>query len=128
MASNGGLLIADDGSSCLLPCDRLEWLRICLPAVADAWGAPDGVAIADEDYLVYGVGQVIGAIRTEHVHSTLLVSEPNASDLYLLNPVIRTADGEWEAWEMMPKAAGVRRHMSFFDLLAAKALEIAEPA
>lgn len=72
-----------------------------------------------ERHLDYSSKQDPAKAATGHFAEELVVigKEDNGS-LYLLNPLIRTSDGEWEAWLYSWRLPGAYRFPSFAELLA----------
>ena len=58
--------------------------------------------------------------RVEYLESALEVSEEGDSAVYLLNPEVVTADGEWEAWFFANWLPGASRYRSFTELMEAE--------
>ncbi len=50
----------------------------------------------------------------------LEISDVGDSAIYLLNPQIVTADGEWQAWLFSNWNPGAVRHRSFQELMVAE--------
>ncbi len=50
----------------------------------------------------------------------LEISDVGDSAIYLLNPQIVTADGEWQAWFFSNWNPGAVRHRSFQELMVAE--------
>lgn len=102
----------------------MGWTRDLDPQLIAAWtdgyGESDGsdVQIDDADYFVYDETQSQTSLRPEYLAHTLKISEtPDATDVYLLNPCVVTADGEWEAWYLAHWMAGAVRYRSFWELM-----------
>lgn len=49
--------------------------------------------------------------------STSAIRPDSGSGLYLLNPRIVTAEGEWEAWFFAHWLPGANRYRSFWELM-----------
>lgn len=75
--------------------------------------------VPDERYFVYGDRQETINIRSEYLKGALEISEedPGGDGVCLLNPAIRTSDGEWEAWFFAHWLPGARRYRSFWELM-----------
>ena len=101
--------------------ENVQWFRTRNQSAIDDWllGAlANGPAIIpDDEYLVYGGAQHSYNVRFEYLPSTLEVSEMVESQVYLLNPNVMTAEGEWEAWFLAPWLWGAERYRSFWDLM-----------
>ena len=76
--------------------------------------------IPDEEYLIYGEHQSGPAYRAEYLLSALQISDVGDSAVYLLNPEIRTDEGEWEAWFFATWIPGARRYRSFWEMMKAE--------
>src|SRR5262249_49221949 len=83
----------------------------------DAYG--DVPPVSDEEYRVYGETNSDQPIRSEYFRTALAVSAWD-DGIYLLNPEILTADGEWEAWFFANWIPGARRYRSFRELRGAE--------
>jgi SMI1/KNR4 family protein SUKH-1 len=131
-ASNGGLIVTANGCVRLSTCTEIDWFAERDPSGCAAW-SPDAFggglneAISDKKYFQYGKSQDPVLIRREYVPETLLISDLDNVDLYLLNPMVVTDDEneDWEAWELSSKLAGAIRRRSFEELmqLQARSLE-----
>ncbi|TYB59732.1 SMI1/KNR4 family protein [Nonomuraea sp. PA05] len=114
------LLFSDGwGDCCLLRAGEAGWLRDLEPLAAEVWsGAESGKvrSVPDELYLVYGEEQESVNLRREYVPDTLLIGRWD-DGMVLLNPHVRTAEGEWEAWYLASWVPGARRYRCFWDLI-----------
>ncbi|WP_071515355.1 SMI1/KNR4 family protein [Geitlerinema sp. PCC 9228] len=77
-------------------------------------------SILDEEYLVYGEVQDCSQIRVEYLQTALEISSRGESAIYLLNPRIVTAEGEWEAWFFSDLLPGADRYRSFREMMQAE--------
>jgi hypothetical protein len=77
-------------------------------------------SIPDQQYFVYGEEQDCSQIRVEYLHTALEISEKENSAIYLLNPQVITAGGEWEAWFFGDWLPGADRYPSFQLLMQAE--------
>ncbi|MGV9387231.1 SMI1/KNR4 family protein [Nonomuraea sp. NPDC003707] len=110
----------NDDDCCLLRVEEIGWLRDVDPSIAESWSEPkpeNSWSVPDELYFVYGREQVSGDMRGEYVSDTLLVGYWD-DGVVLLNPHVKTPEGEWEAWYLAPWLAGARRYTCFWDLIA----------
>ena len=101
----------------LLPAANVGWLRDLEPGAVEAWSSPQGAepwSVPDELYFVYGAEQDCINLRGEYVPDTLLVGYGDDGE-YLLNPHVKTSDGEWEAWFLAPWLPGADRHRSLTE-------------
>jgi SMI1 / KNR4 family (SUKH-1) len=102
---------------------QVEWFAVYNQAWIDGWlkgyhyYMMPPRTVSDEEYLVYGPEQR-GVFREEYLQTMLEVSGrgDNAS-IYLLNPQIVTAEGEWEAWYFNHDE--ITRYRSFWEMLQA---------
>ncbi|WP_157099505.1 SMI1/KNR4 family protein [Microbispora sp. ATCC PTA-5024] len=103
----------------LRPVADVGWLRDLEPWMVESWSSPEGEkpwSVPDDLYLVYGEEQDCVHLREEYLPGTLLVGHWDDGE-FLLNPHVKTADGEWEAWYLAPWLPGANRHRSFWDLM-----------
>ncbi|MET9736203.1 SMI1/KNR4 family protein [Streptomyces sp. NPDC006458] len=118
LASNGWLNTTREIDR-ILPVQEVGWTRDLDPYLVSVWTRQDaGFRVCDEEYFVYGEAQDPVSLRPEYLPHTLKVSHtPEATDVYLLNPCVVTADGEWEAWYVAHWLPGAVRYRSFWDLM-----------
>ena len=104
----------------LWSCAEVDWFTSRHRETVDIWvQAP--IAVTDEEYFDYGTGDegVEGSTRVEYLPFTVEISatEENGSAVYLLNPRVVTADGEWEAWFFADWNPGAVRYRSFWSMM-----------
>ena len=103
--------------------DRIEWFRVRNGDWVDAYAGETVLSgypsVSDRDYFVYGPGQDSALFRPEYLRAALEISDVGDSAICLLNPEIRTADGEWEAWFFANWLPGAARYRSFRELMEA---------
>jgi hypothetical protein len=97
----------------LLSADEVAWLRDVDQETIDVWtasGDPDGFE--------------------RHLPAALQVSarETVGTAMYLLNPKVTSADGEWEAFYFAHWLPGVRRYPSFRALMQTELEDLLAPA
>ena len=80
--------------------------------------------IPDELYFVYGPEQDTVNIRNEYLKTALAISEHVDSAVYLLNPQVRTSDGEWESWFFCYDLPGAMRYRSFQAMMEGEYVRI----
>jgi hypothetical protein len=106
-----------------MPAQDIGWFQVRHREWIDAFVAPlSGAAIVvpDEVYFVYGSGQDPSlSLRTEYLEHALQISTDGDASVYLLNPVIVGADGEWEAWFFANWHPGAERYRSFAEMVLA---------
>lgn len=109
----------------LLPASGVTWFRDTHQDWIDVWleagveyGGPHPVS--DEDYFVYGPEQKPENFRDEYWCASLAISSRGDGAIYLLNPMIMTTEGEWEAWFFANWAPGADRYRSFWEMMQAE--------
>jgi HEAT repeat protein len=80
----------------------------------------DASEVSDEQHGRYGDEQDVIVFRAEYLRDAVQISDVGDAAVYLLNPVVVTADGEWEAWFLASWLPGAKRYRSFWDLLHAE--------
>ena len=99
----------------------VDWFRIRNPMDTGIWSesseSPDGM------YYVYSSQQDPAYIRSSYVKKMLVVGEMPGGEFYLLNPLEKTRDNEWETWLLSPHMPGAYRFLSFAELLGQLFLE-----
>ena len=104
--------------------EEIDWFRVrnadWIDAYVNPYGGLDGLSLTDEEYLVYGETQDPARFRVEYLESALEISDTGDSAIYLLNPKVVTADGEWEAWLFANWLPGAIRYRSFAELMEAE--------
>ncbi|MGF1499478.1 MAG: SMI1/KNR4 family protein [Elainellaceae cyanobacterium] len=83
-------------------------------------GLPNGYAVSDAEYFVYGDEQDCSKIRVEYLSTNLEISERGESSIYLLNPRVVGRQGEWEAWFFGDWLPGADRYSSFQTMMEAE--------
>lgn len=106
----------------LLPAAEVTWFRDNHRDWLDAWEAGareygEPIPVSDEEYFVYGPEQNSCKFRDEYWRETLAISGIGDSAIYLLNPLVVTPEGEWEAWCFANWYPGAHRHRTFWDLM-----------
>ncbi len=103
----------------LLPTTEVEWFRERFPEWMAAYvrSYENLRPITDEEYFVYGEAQESTAIRTAYLEASLAISAHGDSVIYLLNPEVKSPEGEWEAWFFGDWIPGAERHRSFQELM-----------
>jgi hypothetical protein len=100
--------------------NEIDWFRVKEPEWVRIWTEETAVIeenIPDDKYFVYGQEQDSVSMRREYLNDCLQVAEPIDGYVYLLNPDVVTAEGEWEAWLFGNKLAGATRYRSWRDLV-----------
>jgi hypothetical protein len=116
-ASNGFVVIAlDVDDAPLWPAESLRWLKDGEPDFLRAWTA-DPYSVSNADYFRYGPDQDPVHIRTRYLPDMLQLSPYVEAAVLLMNPRIRTQEGEWEGWDMGDAYPGAFRFQSFERLM-----------
>lgn len=114
LAASNGFLWLSPFAGQIWSSEEVEWLVVRNQGLIDAWSGAESVS--DEDYTVYGAGQS-PLIRPEYLRTALEISDWGDGALYLLNPQVVAADGEWEAWFFANWLPGARRYRSFWEMM-----------
>ncbi|MBM1172055.1 SMI1/KNR4 family protein [Microvirga arabica] len=103
---------------------EVAWLKERHPDWALAWKAGEQMyghpPVSDAEYFNYGPDQAEYNLRVEYLETALEISDVGDAAIYLLNPKVVTADGEWEAWFFANWLPGARRYRSFQELMLAE--------
>jgi hypothetical protein len=109
----------------LRPARELAWFRDENAEWIDAWTSADaGPETSEDDYRVYGSGQSSASMRSAYLSSALQISDADDGAVYLLNPKVRAADGEWEAWLFASWLPGAQRFRSFREMVVRRIAEV----
>jgi hypothetical protein len=88
--------------------DNSEWIAV----YADSQQSP----ISVDEHQRYGDDQDCAVFDARYLANAIQISEVGDGVL-LLNPAVRTPDGEWEAWFFANWLPGAERYRSFLELL-----------
>lgn len=120
--TNGWRMIGLEGGE-LWPTEKIEWFAARRPGWVKAWTVDREQEklepISDAEYFVYGEEQDPVLLRVEYLHTALEISDVGDSALYLLNPQVITAKGEWEAWFFANWLPGAERYRTFEEMMLA---------
>jgi len=97
--------------------DQVEPFAKVLPEFAAIWQSGGDPKLVESEYLVYDLRQYQVSFRPQFISELLLVGHRDDSTQILLNPMVRTRDGEWEAWILSPSIPGAIRYPSFAHLI-----------
>ncbi len=106
---------------------EVDWFRNRYADWIEAWtGGPGHLlsmsppSVPDGEYFVYGAGQDPVKGRFEYLNDALAISPEGDSAIYLLNPRVVSAGGEWEAWFFANWLPGAARYRSFQEMMVAE--------
>lgn len=105
------------------PVSKLNWLESDMPEMLDVWGVEDAAdPIANDPPAEYFAYDGRPMFDREHLRKSIIIADPVAGDsmIYLLNPLVVAADGEWEAWRFANWIPGAERFPSFELLMRAE--------
>ncbi len=128
--SNGWRQMAMYAEDCrMFAVDEIDLFRYTHPDAVDGWlrAIPtgyDSFRTPDDKYFIYGAEQDASTLRDEYVATAYAISELIDAAIYLLNPMVITPDGEWEAWYFGYALAGAYRYRSFQEMMEAEYLRI----
>jgi hypothetical protein len=91
----------------LLPVEEIDWLRVLHSDWIDAW-----TMFGPEEY-----DPEFDPVDLRHMPGTLVISEIGDAAIMLLNPAVKTPDGEWQAWFFANWIPGADPHDSFVLML-----------
>jgi hypothetical protein len=98
----------------LCPVENVEWFRTRHEDWIHAHTDPRESDISEEEHLVYGPDQDAGHYRLAYMKELLQIGAPDVwGTVYLFNPKVKDAKGEWEAWDFADSYPGARRYQSF---------------
>lgn len=83
----------------------------------DIWAT---VNVSDAEYFTYGEEQDCSQLRLEYLKTAIEISDVGDSAIYLLNPQVVNAEGEWEAWFFADWLPGADRYRSFQEMMQAE--------
>ncbi|MFZ6736077.1 SMI1/KNR4 family protein [Undibacterium sp. Ji42W] len=85
-----------------------------------AWiNAYEDTEVPDEEYFVYGEKQNVPAIRAIYLNEAIEISHfpAKVEEFILLNPHVKTQNGEFETWWLSPRHPGAMRYKTFADFM-----------
>ncbi len=97
----------------ILPADEVTWLTTHNQPLIDIYSTTNS-DLSDADYFDYANNAA--HIRSAHIEHFVQITD-DGDGLYLLNPEVVTADGEWEALLFANWLPGFRRYPSFGHLM-----------
>ena len=108
--------------------EELDWFSARNQQWIDAYNSPQyaDLSVTEEEHRTYGTGQAVEAFRTEYMKTALEISDIGDSAILLLNPLVVTEDGEWEAWMLANWLPGAARYRSFWELMQAQYEDFAQ--
>jgi hypothetical protein len=110
-----GVRLPPSYSEFLWPVEEIDWFRVRNAEWIEAY------AVVDEALSDRG-----GVSFTDELRQALEITHDGDSAVYLLNPRVVSADGEWEAWVFATWSTEVERFPSFAAMMQARYLEFRE--
>lgn len=109
----------------LYSADEVDWFRVRNRQWINAFTLGGlatvlGPSVPDGDYFVYDDRQDSARGRWEYLENALEISPVGDDAIYLLNPRVVFADGEWEAWFFADWLPGATRYRSFREMMLAE--------
>jgi SMI1/KNR4 family protein SUKH-1/HEAT repeat protein len=101
------------------PVQEIDYFQARNQEWIDIW-THDAAEISEAEHRAYGGEQNSSNFRIQYLQSAVQISEVGDAAVYLLNPLVMTDDGEWEAWFFASWAPGAWRYRSFWDLMHAE--------
>jgi hypothetical protein len=103
----------------LWPADKIEWFKVRNQQWIDAYNDPRNVPSVSEAEHRAHIDEDQDSIifRAEYMQTALEISDVGDSAILLLNPLVVTPDGEWEAWFFANWLPGATRYSSFWKLM-----------
>ena len=101
----------------LLPVAKVDWFRVNNTEWISAYTREDLDDLSEEDHRIYGPEQDTTRFRVAYLEELLQIGEVYAGTVYLLNPRVVDAAGEWEAWDFCDHSPGAVREPSLARLL-----------
>ena len=121
--SNGWTQIGFDAEDEeILPIAQIDTIRSLAPAVLEDWFEDYDplnmtFVVSDSEYAIYGPEQNPTSMRLAYLESSVVISSPGADGMYLINPSVKTDDGELEVWFFSSRVPGAIRFRSFGELM-----------
>src|SRR5262249_5293892 len=101
----------------LLRADQVRWFREDNRDWIEAYSGSGQPDISEEEHRVYGPEQRSYLFRRAYLPHLLQIGEVYDGSVYLLNPLVRDASGEWEAWNFCNSYPGALRKPSFLAMV-----------
>jgi len=99
------------------PAEEVDWFRVRNQWWIDCWTDETEPETPDAEYFVYGPDQDCCAMRPEYLKTALEISHDGDAGIYLLNPEVKDANGEWEAMHLASWMPGIERFRSFHEMM-----------
>ena len=106
----------------LLPVNEIAWFYDTNPEWVDAYTDVDIEDITAEEHLEHADDSV--RFRRAYLPHLLQIGDVYDGSVYLLNPQVKNAAGEWEAWTFANWYPGASRKPSFADLVTSAHTEV----
>jgi len=115
LATSNGWRIGDTGDQ-LWSIEEVAWFADKHQDWVDIW-VQNTYPVADDQYFVYDGNQDTAYLRPEYLQTALEISPLRDEAVYLLNPRVVTAEGEWEVLFFANWLPGAARYRSFKDMM-----------
>lgn len=120
LATSNGWRLAPAWIERMWSAEEIEWFAVLNQEWVDVWveNDPDSQEPPSGDYFIYGRGQSPD-FPSGYLQTALQISPswPDEESVYLLNPRVVSAEGEWEAWYLSNPMPGVDRYRSFWEMM-----------
>jgi hypothetical protein len=104
----------------LWPIDRISRLKHADAELVKIWTKDPLPTPTDREYFKYGKDQDPMVMRTEYMPELICLTPVVDGGALLLNPAVKFASGEMEAWDFSVKRLGARRFESLGQMLEAQ--------
>ena len=103
----------------LLSVEEVDWFANSHPRWVETWMKLDDMEdFSEADHLTLADDSV--RFRRAYLPHLLQIGEAYDNSVYLLNPLVISAAGEWEAWEFASWFPGAKRKPSFEELVTSE--------
>jgi hypothetical protein len=114
LVSNGAGKLAQAHAG-LLPVEQIGWFRDLEPGWVRIWSEESDSDVSEQEHLEKANDPAY--LRRAYLAELLQIGESFDGSVYLLNPCVRTSNGEWETWDFANWYPGAYRFASFREML-----------
>jgi hypothetical protein len=100
--------------------EEVKWFAVRNQQWVDGYADYSLSAEEYEEYLVYGENQNTLLVPPEYIAACLEISDLGDAAIFLLNPLVVTPEGEWEAWFLASWIPGAYRYPAFWEMMQAQ--------